>query len=62
MRDGGKGDAQRPLVVPMDQFDESWDTIFNQKKEKDIKIEIDADNDGQSITFTKEWHFNECGK
>ena len=39
MRDGGKGDAQRPLVVPMDQFDESWDTIFNQKKEKDIKIE-----------------------
>ncbi len=30
MRDGGKGDAQRPLVVPMEQFDNNWDAIFNK--------------------------------
>ena len=29
MRDGGKGDQQRPLVVPMEQFDNNWDAIFN---------------------------------
>jgi hypothetical protein len=33
MRDGGKGDAQRPLVVPMEQFDNNWDAIFKQKPE-----------------------------
>jgi len=31
MRDGGKGDKQRPLGVPMDQFDKSWDAIFGKK-------------------------------
>lgn len=30
MRDGGKGDQQRPLVVPMEQFDNNWDAIFNK--------------------------------
>jgi len=62
MTDGGKGDRQRPLGVPMEQFDEAWDRIFNEKKEKDTKLEINAENDEQSVTLTKEWHFNECGK
>jgi hypothetical protein len=30
MRDGGKGDSQRPLVVPMQEFDNNWDAIFNK--------------------------------
>ena len=30
MRDGGKGDAQRPLVVPIEQFDKNWDEIFSK--------------------------------
>ncbi len=34
MRDGGKGDAQRPLVVPMEQFDNNWDAIFNKQKKQ----------------------------
>lgn len=32
MRDGGKGDTPRPLGVPMDKFDASWDAIFGKKK------------------------------
>lgn len=30
MRDGGKGDTQRPLGVPLQQFDNNWDAIFNK--------------------------------
>jgi hypothetical protein len=32
MRDGGKGDKRRPLVIPEEQFNEQWDAIFNSKK------------------------------
>ena len=32
MRDGGKGDVQRPLTVSMEQFDNSWNVIFNKSK------------------------------
>ena len=28
MRDGGKGDKQRPLGVSEEQFNNNWDTIF----------------------------------
>ena len=31
MRDGGKGDQQRPLVVPKETFDANWDTIFKKR-------------------------------
>ena len=30
MRDGGKGDKQRPLGVPVEQFESNWDAIFNK--------------------------------
>ena len=30
--DGGKGDAPRPLGVPMEQFDRNFDAIFGVKK------------------------------
>jgi len=33
MRDGGKGDARRPLAVPEEQFESNWDTIFKKKPE-----------------------------
>lgn len=29
-RDGGKGDARRPLVIPEEQFNNNWDTIFKK--------------------------------
>jgi len=29
-RDGGKGDKQRPLGVPKEQFENNWDAIFNK--------------------------------
>jgi len=59
IRDGGKGDTQRPLGVSMEVFDANFDTIFGKKKpeEKSIDIEVDADNDGQQITITKTWEF-----
>jgi len=31
MRDGGKGDLRRPLVIPEEQFNKNWDTIFKKK-------------------------------
>lgn len=31
MRDGGKGDTPRPLVVDLEQFDSNWDAIFKKK-------------------------------
>jgi hypothetical protein len=27
-RDGGKGDQQRPLNIPKEQFEANWDAIF----------------------------------
>jgi hypothetical protein len=42
MRDGGKGDAHRPLTVSMEDFDNSWDRIFNKLKiESAIQDTID---------------------
>lgn len=32
MRDGGKGDKRRPLVVPEEQFNSQWDAIFKSNK------------------------------
>lgn len=31
-RDGGKGDAPRPLGVPMEQFDSNFERIFGTAK------------------------------
>jgi hypothetical protein len=33
MRDGGKGDRRRKLVVPEEQFNANWDTVFKNKQE-----------------------------
>ena len=44
MRDGGKGDSQRPLGVELEQFDNNWDAIFGTKdkltpnQERSVKI------------------------
>jgi hypothetical protein len=34
MRDGGKGDLKRPLVVAEEEFNKNWDTIFGKKEEE----------------------------
>jgi hypothetical protein len=41
MRDGGKGDMQRPLVVDIEQFDNNWDAIFNKKDKKQLEDAMD---------------------
>jgi hypothetical protein len=42
MRDGGKGDMQRPLVVDIEQFDNNWDAIFNKKDKKQLEDAMDC--------------------
>lgn len=37
-RDGGKGDRQRPLTVPKEQFEANWDTIFKKPSKLTEKI------------------------
>lgn len=46
-RDGGKGDQQRPLVVPKEQFDNNWDAIFGKNKLADKLV--------KQIEESKKW-------
>lgn len=53
MRDGGKGDSQRPLGVPLEKFDNNWDSIFgkpNPLAEKTIKQIEDHLREQEHIT------------
>lgn len=34
MRDGGKGDRQRPLGIDEKTFSDNWDQIFKRRKER----------------------------
>ena len=59
MRDGGKGDSQRPLGIPMEEFDAKWDEIFKKDKEKDsnLSITVDAEPGEATVTVNKTWSF-----
>ena len=37
-RDGGKGDRQRPLTIPKEQFEANWDAIFKKPSKLTEKI------------------------
>lgn len=41
MRDGGKGDLKRPLVVTEEQFNNNWDAIFGKKNDELHNISIE---------------------
>lgn len=43
MRDGGKGDRQRPLGVDEETFASNWDQIFKNKKKEETKEEVQDD-------------------
>ena len=60
MRDGGKGDTQRPLGVPVEEFNNAWDRIFNKVK---IAEAIDQ-TIFQHADFLQDLatHEKECGK
>jgi hypothetical protein len=60
MRDGGKGDSQRPLGVPLKEFDNNWDAIFKRNKnefhdtsseriESDSMVQDGGRTDGQHV-------------
>jgi hypothetical protein len=41
MRDGGKGDAPRPIGIPLEKFDMNWDEIFGGKRFESDKWDFD---------------------
>jgi hypothetical protein len=51
MRDNGKGDKRRPLVIPEEQFNNNWDAIFKKstpladKVVKQIEESVKKDDD-----------------
>lgn len=60
MRDGGKGDMQRPLGIPMEEFDNAWDRIFNKSKiEKAIEETIEQH---EALMSELHDHEKDCGK
>lgn len=48
-RDGGKGDRQRPLTVPKEQFEANWDKIFGKNKLADKVVKQIKENDEKTI-------------
>ena len=60
MRDGGKGDTPRPLGVSIEQFDNSWDRIFNKSKIESA-IEETIQQHREFLEKISE-HAEECGK
>jgi hypothetical protein len=52
MRDGGKGDRRRKLVVPEEQFNANWNAIFKKPeqeffdKAKDVAKRLDELREG----------------
>jgi len=42
--DGGKGDAPRPLNIPLKQFNDNWDAIFKKKTDntQDQKVKDES--------------------
>jgi len=60
MRDGGKGDTQRPLGVPVEEFNNAWDRIFSNAKIAEAIDETIA----QHADFLQDLatHEKECGK
>lgn len=37
MRDGGKGDRQRPLGIDEEKFASNWDQIFKKKPKPEVE-------------------------
>jgi hypothetical protein len=43
----GKGDKPRPLSVPMETFDNNWDTIFKKKPVKENNESSGSNSDNR---------------
>jgi hypothetical protein len=63
MRDGGKGDSQRPLTVSEEQFNEAWERIFNTKEKQQLKqAYADVLEEHKELLNDLSDHEKECGK
>jgi CelD/BcsL family acetyltransferase involved in cellulose biosynthesis len=63
MRDGGKGDLRRPLMVSEEQFNEAWERIFNTKEKQQLKQAFaDVLEEHKELLNDLSDHEKECGK
>ena len=63
MRDGGKGDSQRPLTVSEEQCNEAWERIFNTKEKQQLKqAYADVLEEHKELLNDLSDHEKECGK
>ena len=53
MRDGGKGDKQRPLGVPEEQFNNNWDNIFKKKNSSIYGVQIEKTQEQWDAIFNE---------
>lgn len=42
MSTGGKGDKPRPYSIPLEEFDNRWETIFGKKKKSEGERQAEA--------------------
>lgn len=42
MSTGGKGDKPRPYSIPLEEFDNRWETIFGKKKKSEGEKQAEA--------------------
>ena len=48
--DAGKGDKQRPCLVPIKEYVENWEQTFNKNKEKQDEKEQDENKEDDNKT------------
>jgi hypothetical protein len=50
MRDGGKGDSRRKLVVPEEVFNSNWDSIFGKPKNANAMTKDEMNEYSKELT------------
>jgi hypothetical protein len=62
MRDGGKGDAPRPLSISIEEFDNAWDKIFKKANVELKQAFFDSTQENAALYHELSVHEKECGK
>ena len=62
MRDGGKGDAPRPLSISIEEFDDAWNRIFKKANIELKQAFTESVNENAALYKDLATHEKECGK
>jgi len=62
MRDGGKGDAPRPLSISIEEFDNAWDKIFKKANVELKQALTESIEENAALYHELTAHEKECGK